>query len=320
MRTNRSSALLSVLGGFALALAGAGVALAAGQARIYGTVTDENKAPLADVKITVVNSAVASIRLEAKTDAVGKWALTLVDATKSHHYRFEKEGYQPMEMDKKLPIGSNERHDVVMKSAAAVMAEAGEGLSTPANNAVMAFNAGVEALRMGDNGTAVAKMKEALEQDPELIKAHEALAIVYAQDKKYAEAAVEAEIVLAKDATSEKALRVAVDSYKNLGNKEKLAKYQAALGAIDPVTAASDLYNQGVNAYNAGDTKKALPFFQQSAEKNPEFARVFYMLAMCYVSEGKNALAKENMETFIAKAAADDPDLQTAKEMIPYLK
>jgi tetratricopeptide (TPR) repeat protein len=223
-------------------------------------------------------------------------------------------------MDKKLPIGSNERHDVVMKSAAAVMAEAGEGLSTPANNAAMAFNAGVEALRMGDTGTAIAKLKEALGHDPELLTAHEALAIVYAQEKQYAEAAAEAEIVLAKNPTSEKAIRVAVDSYKNLGDKEKLAKYQAALGEIDPATAAVDLYNQGVNAYNAGDMKKALPLFEQAAAKNPENARTFYMIGMCYVSEGKNALARENMEKFIAKAAADDPDLATAKEMLPYLK
>ena len=90
--------------------------------------------------------------------------------------------------------------------------------------------------------------------------------------------------------------------------------------AIDPATAAVDLYNQGVNAYNSGDMKKALGFFQQSAEKNPEFARVHYMIGMCFVSEGKNADAKAAMEKFIAKAPADDPDLATAKEMMAFLK
>lgn len=320
MKSTRSTAVRIAQLGLVAFVALAPALRAAGQARIYGTVTDEAKTPLAGVKIVAVNSAVASMRLETTTDESGKWAMTLVDSTKSFHYRFEKEGYQPMEMDKKLPIGSNERHDVVMKSAAAVMAEAGEGLSTPANNAAMAFNAGVEALRMGDSATAIAKMKEALTHDPELGAAHEALAIVLVQEKRYAEAAAEAEIVLAADAKSEKALRVAVEAYKNLGDKEKLAFYQAALGSVDPVTAAADLYNQGVNAYNAGDMKKALPFFVQSAEKNAEFPKVFYMIAMCYASESKNALAREFMEKFIAKAPADDPDVATAKEMLPYLK
>jgi tetratricopeptide (TPR) repeat protein len=320
MPRKRVAAALAVAAGLVAALMIDAPARAAGQARAYGTVTDENKAPLADVKITITNPSVLSFRLEAKTDAAGKWAITLVDAVKSHHYRFDKEGYQPMEMDLKLPIGSNERHDVTMKSAAAVMADAGAGESTPENNAAIMYNQGVEALRMGDAATAITKIKSALEQNPELLAAHEALGIVYAQEKRYAEAAAEAELVLAKDPKNEKAIRVAVDAYKNLGDKEKLATYQAALAGIDPVTAAADLYNQGVNAYNSGDMKKALPFFEQSAEKNPEFAKTYYMIAMCYASESKNAKAKEFMEKFIAKAPADDPDVATAKEMLPYLK
>jgi tetratricopeptide (TPR) repeat protein len=320
MRMKRSVSALAVVAALVLTAVADRPASAAGQARAYGTVTDENKTPLAGVKITIVNTAVSNIRLEAQTDAAGKWAITLVDATKSHHYRFEKEGYQPMEMDLKLPIGSNERHDVTLKSAAAVVAEAGAGESTPANNAAVMYNEGVEALRMGDSVTAITKIKGALEHDPELLAAHEALGIVYAQEKRYAEAAAEAEFVLAKDPQNEKAIRVAVDSYKNLGNKEKLATYQALLAGIDPVAAAADLYNQGVNAYNAGEMKKALPFFQQAAEKNPDFAKTYYMIAMCYAGDSKNAQAKEFMEKFIAMAPADDPDVATAKEMLPYLK
>jgi tetratricopeptide (TPR) repeat protein len=320
MRIQRSVAARAALAAFVIAWSAAGPAWAAGQARAFGTVRDETKKPLADVKITVVNTAATSIRLETKTDAAGKWAITIVDATRPHDYRFEKEGYQPMEMELKLPIGSNERHDVTLKSAAAVAAEATQGESTPANNAAMMYNEGVEALRMGDSATAIGKIQAALEQDPELLAAHEALGIVYAQEKRWAEAAAEAEIVLAREPKNEKAIRVAVDAYKSLGDKEKLATYQAVLSELDPASAASDLYNQGVNAYNAGDMKKALGLFSRSAEKNPEFAKVHYMIAMCLVSEGKGAEAKPHMETFIAKAPADHPDLATAKEMLPYLK
>jgi tetratricopeptide (TPR) repeat protein len=316
----RFRAALAVLTLFALAVLAPGGAHAVSQARIFGSILDENKTPLAGVTIVVTCPEVPSLRLESKSDAAGKWAVTLVDSTKSHHYRFEKEGHQPMEMDLKLPIGSNERRDITLRSAQAVVEDAVAGESTPANNAAVRYNEGVEALRMGDDSTALAKFNEALAQNPQLMEAHSALAIVHMNAKRWPEAAAAAEKVLATDPKDEKALRVAVESYKALGDKEKLAAAQAALGAVDPATAAVDLYNQGVNAYNSGDMSKALGFFKQSAEKNADFARVHYMIGMCLVAEGKNAEAKAAMEAFIAKAAADDPDLATAKEMMAFLK
>jgi hypothetical protein len=92
----RFRAALAVLTLFALAVLAPGGAHAVSQARIFGSILDENKTPLAGVTIVVTCPEVPSLRLESKSDAAGKWAVTLVDSTKSHHYRFEKEGHQPM--------------------------------------------------------------------------------------------------------------------------------------------------------------------------------------------------------------------------------
>lgn len=310
---------LATLAAFAVARpAAAGIT----QARISGTITDETKKPLAGVDVLVTCPEVATIRMETKTDDKGKWALTLIDATKSHHYKFSKEGYQVMEQDLKIGIGSNERRNFTMPSLASLGAAAPGAQAEPTANdkAIAIFNQGAEASQMGDTITAKKKMEEALAMDPTLLPAHSALAVMYLTDKQYAEAAAEAEKVLAVEPKNERAVRVAVDAYKNLGNKEKQAQYTALLGAMDPKAGAIDTFNQGVVAYNAGDMTKARGFFEQSATANPDFPKVFYMLGMCYVSEGNNPKAKEAIEKFIAKADSDDPDLGTAKEMLAYLK
>lgn len=323
-RTHRSRrAALWLALGTILSTAWATPAQALNQARLYGTITDENKKPLEGVAITVTCPEVATIRIETKTDAKGNWAVTLIDATKSHHYLFVKEGYQLMETDMKLPIGSNERRNFSMPSLASIGAAAGgaaENKPTAAEVAVGIFNEGAEASQMGDTVTAKKKMQEALAADPNLLPAHSALALMYLTDKQYAEAAAEAEKVLAVEPKNERAVRVAVDAYKALGNKEKQATYVALLSTLDPKVGAVDTFNQGVVAYNAGDMGKARGFFEQSAAANPDYAKVYYMLGMCYVSEGSNAKAKEAIEKFIAKADSDDPDLGTAKEMLAYLK
>lgn len=311
-----SVALLAIAGAFAAVEA----ASALNQARIHGTITDENKQPLADVTITVTCPTVATIRIDTKSAKDGKWAVTLIDATKSHHYRFEKEGYQPMEQDLKLPIGANERRDFSMPSLASLGATASAGEPTANDLAIEIFNQGAAASQMGDTVTAKKKMQEAVVQDPTLLAGHSALALLHLQDKEYAEAAAAAEKVLAVEPANERAIRIAVDSYRALGNKEKAAALSTALAAIDPTVGAVDSYNEGVAAYNAGDMGKARDLFEKSAAANPDYAKVHYMLGTCYISEGNNAKAKQSLETFIARAPSDDPDLATAKEMLAYLK
>ena len=226
-----------------------------------------------------------------------------------------------MEQDLKIPLAANERKDFTMRSVSSAAGTAQpQQQPTAADKAIEIFNQGAEASQMGDTITAKKKMQEAIATDPNLLPAHSALALMYLTDKQHAEAAAEAEIVLAVEPKNERAIRVAVDAYKALGNKEKQATYAAVLSQLDPKAGAIDTFNQGVVAYNAGDMSKARGYFEQSATANPEFAKVHYMLGMCYASEGNNAKAKAAMETFIAKADSDDPDLATAKEMMAYLK
>ncbi|MEO8197122.1 MAG: tetratricopeptide repeat protein [Thermoanaerobaculia bacterium] len=302
----------------------ASAAQALNQARLYGTITDENNKPVADVQVTVLCPDIATFKLESKTDAKGNWAVTLIDATQTYHYKYEKVGFQTMEQDLKVPLGSNDRKDFQMLSNAEAI-KRGQAVAVPQEataeeKAVAAFNEGAEASQMGDMETAKKKMVEAAAFNPQLAVAHSALAGMLYADKDYAGAAVAADKALALDPKDAKSLRVAVEANTAIGNTAKAKEASAALAAVDPKAAAIDLFNQGVREYNGGSMSAALKLFEQSLAADPTYGKTHYMLGMCYISQGENAKAKQHLEAFIAVAAADDADATTAKEMLSYLK
>jgi Tfp pilus assembly protein PilF len=320
-KTRNSSRWLFVA---VLALCGASALQAINQARVYGTITDENKKPIAGIQVTVICPEVTTFELKTTTDAKGSWAVTILDATKSYNYKFEKPGYQTMQQDLKLGIGTNERQDFQMLSEAEAIKRGGGGTApqepTPEEKAVVVFNEGVEASQMGDTDTAKMKMIEAAALDPKLTVAHSALAGMLYTDKDYAGAAAAADRALALDPKDARSLRVAVEANKVLGNTARASEASAVLATVDPKAAAIELYNQGVREYNAGTMPAALKFFEQSLAVDPSYGKTHYMLGMCYISQGDNAKAKQHLESFIAVAAADDADAVTAKEMLSYLK
>ena len=305
-------------------LATSSAALALNQARLYGNITDENDKPVAGVLLTVTCPTQPTFKLEITSDAKGTWAVTLIDATKGYHYKFEKDGYQTMQQELKIPLGGNERKDFQMLTNAEAIKRGGavEAPQEPTaeDKAVLAFNAAAEASQMGDMVTAKAKMLEAVELNPQLGVGHSALAGFLYAEKDYAGAAAAADKALALDPKDARSLRVAVEANTALGNKAKAKEASAALAVIDPKAAAADLFNQGVREYNAGAMPEALKLFEQSLAADSSYGKTHYMLGMCFISQGNNAKAKEHLEAFIAVAESGDADATTATEMLSYLQ
>lgn len=306
---------------FAAAAIGASSLLAVAQARVHGTIKDEQGRILEAVKITVTLPDVASFKVEASSDKRGGYALTLIDATRTYSYRFEKEGYQTLEQSFKVPINTNEKHDIQMVSLeAAKMGYGQEGRQlTDQDKAVLVFNEGAESSQQGDTATARKKFDQAVTLDPNLGAAWTALATLDFGDKQYAAAIAKADKALALDAKDARALRILVEGYTELGDTAKAKTYSEALIAADPKAGAADQYNSGIREYNAGNMEKAYQLFEQSLAGDPTFAKTHYMLGMCHINRGENKDAKEHFEAFLAMAPGD-PDAATAKEMLGYIK
>jgi tetratricopeptide (TPR) repeat protein len=314
MKTQRVAWAFALLAGCAMSLH------AVSQARLYGTILDENGKPVPGVKVTVLLPDVASFKVEETSDSKGGYAVTLIDATKTYTYRLTKDGYQTVEQSLKVPINSNEKHDFKMYSMAAVQAGAAPGRELSAKDkAVLVFNEGAEAAQQGDSATAKAKFAEASKIDPTLAPVWTGLATLAYADKQYAEAIANAEKARALDPQDAKALRILAEGYQQVGDAAKAKEMSALLAGVDPKAGAADLYNQGIREYNAGNMAGALALFEQSLAGDPSFAKTHYMLGMCYVSTGEGAKAKQHLETFIGMAPSD-PDAATAKEMLAYIK
>jgi len=313
----RSTATAAVL---LLSLAGA--AFAESQARLHGTIKDEQGAPLAGVAVTVTQPELPSFLIETESDRKGRYGVTLNDATRSYLYRLAKEGYQTIEATIKVGVGQNKQWDFELLSLAeAEKRAAAGGLKrelTPQEKAVLAFNAGAEAAQARDAATARSRFQEALALDPELAAAASALAGLAMAEGNPREAADFAEKALAADPADARALMIRFEAYRALGDEEKARAAGEALAAADPATAAAEFFNLGVELYNEGKTREALPHFERAVAADPKLPKARYLLGLCYVNAGEAARAKAELQAFL-ELAPDDPDAAAAREMLGYL-
>jgi tetratricopeptide (TPR) repeat protein len=297
-----------------LLAAGAQEASAVSQGRMFGVVRDAEGKPVADAKIIVTCPALERFRLEVETGKQGKFSVAVVDAAKTYVYRVEKEGFQPLEEEVKIPIGGNIEHNFTLLTVNQARIASGGSAVDPA---VEIYNAGVQLLNAGDNAGAEAKFLEATTANPQLVEGWTALASTYLKVGKHAEAAEAASKALAIDALDPRALAVQVDAYRALGDTAKAQAAADALAKADPSSAGTTLLNEGVNLFNAGQIEQATGVLERARAADPSLARVYYMLGLCY-SGTDTAKAKESLQKFL-ELAPNDPDAATAKEMLSYL-
>lgn len=191
-----------------------------------------------------------------------------------------------------------------------------EGGGTDA--AVRVFNQGAEAARVGDLDMARTFFEQAAELDPELAPAHAALARVYLDLGEHEKSAASAEEALGLDPSLSDLQKVRYEAYRRSGDEEKAKEVFAEMAEADPQGLAQTLYERGREAFNAGNTAQALTAFEQALQADDGFARAHYMLGLCYTNAGESAKAKEHLQRFI-ELAPDDPEVETAQQMIDYL-
>lgn len=302
----------AVVGLLLLAVAAFGQA----QARAHGFVKDENGKVLPGVEITVTDPANSSFKVNVKTNSEGEYSLLLVDATKVYTYTLEKDGYQTLKDQVKIPILSNTEKNFTLLSAAAArkkFMKTGGG-----DPAVAAYNAGVELAKKGDLDGAVAKFKEALGHDAKLEQAYRGLATITFNQKKYQDAVDYSAKAIALDPGDADVLNTRYEAFKALGDKDKAQKAYEALQAVNPQLAAGASFNKAADLYNSGKVAEAKKLLEQVVVQDPKNARAHYLLGLCYVNENAKEKAKQELQKFLA-LTPNDPDAATAKEMIKYL-
>jgi Tfp pilus assembly protein PilF len=292
----------------ALALMAPGLA-SARQGRLIGKVLDPEGHPIPGVTVTTTCAEIPDFRPVATTDDKGLFMVGFTRINVLYVYQIEKTGYVTMKVEQKWTLEGTERHEFRMTPAPAT-ATAGPPAST-SNQAIVAFNAGVLAVKAKDYTTAAAKFEEALSYDPYLRQAWAALSQVRVEQKRYREAAEAADKAVALGVTDEPVLRARWEAYRNLGDTAKTSQAQQDLEKLGRLTEeAKRIYNEGVALVKSGDDAGAFAKFQEALAIAPGFQPALLGLATAGLKIDKAAEAAAAAETLLKADPRNEPAIR----------
>jgi Tfp pilus assembly protein PilF len=298
----------------------AAVMLGGAEARLTGKVTDSAGNPLEGVTVTVTTKNIGTFKLTLKTDAKGKYASIIADATIPYHLKFEKEGYVPFEGDKKIAVGDTGGLDAKLLKVSEGKAAAPAAPPPPSSGdvAVGAYNEGVDLLNAGKKEDAEKKFREAVQKNPDLPAAWRALTVIAYERKDWAHTLEYGEKATELDPSLTNLYGMMAQAAKQSGNKKAADEWQARYAESAPETPET-LYNKGVEAYNQNKMKEAEASLVKALEARPDYALAHFWLAMTQINLKKNADAKSHFQKYL-ELDPKGSEADTAKEMLSVLK
>lgn len=276
-----------------------GLVLAQRKARLVGRLVDPEGTPIPGVAVIATSPKIPSFREVLTTDKKGNFIVDFRDIDVTYHYRFEKAGYQTLEVNQEWQLEGTERYQWTMVPAAPVAIEAAPPAST-SERAVLAFNAGVIALKAKDYATAETRFTEAVQHDPKLGRAWAALCGVQVQTGHNQEAAEAAEKAMALDVRDEAVLLARWQAYRNLKDEAKAAEALKDLESVGRRTEeAKKIHNEAVALVRAGNNADAFAKFQEALKVDPNLEPALLGLATAGLKIGRNAEAATAAETVL---------------------
>lgn len=94
------------------------------------------------------------------------------------------------------------------------------------------------------------------------------------------------------------------------------------LASIDEskITDPTVLVNAGIALLNDMKTEEALPWFDKAIARFPAHPDSYYYRGTSYLSLGKTAEARADLEKYVSMAPADAPELAIAKKILESMK
>ncbi len=266
-----------------------------------GRVLDEQKKPLPDVEITLLDAS-TSRTFHMKTDQKGEFKFAGLPHAK-YEVTFAREGYvtfkdtwkfdTPQERMQKVDIP-----DVVLAS------QAHAAHVQDLKDADAGVKKASEKIRAGDFDGAVALLEPVLAKNPADVNALFYVGLARVGKQQYREAAEPLTRVTELQPEFPGAWLELGICYDKLGETDKaLSAYDKDL-QLEPGNAAA-LYNSGLLLFAANRVDEALARFEKGIALKPTDADLLDMAARCYVHQGQFARAAEHLEK--AKAATTDP-------------
>lgn len=272
------------------------------EALVVGKVVDESENAIAGARIAVTSEAAADFHLEATADQEGVFTVRVEEPEGEYVFHVEAEGYAPFAGKVQLTAGEEANLGFKLLDAA----------TGARQEAIKAYNAGVQAFNQSQFDAAKARFLEAVEKDPEMIEPLQGLAEIYYREKDLEAAAAAIEKFLAAKPDDTNALTLAYTIHHESGNRERTEQLIDALAKTDKAKPlARQIYNQGVAASQKGDNDRAIERFRRASSLDPELAPAYSSEATILYNEARY----EEAEAALEKLFALDPQNQQGRRM-----
>jgi tetratricopeptide (TPR) repeat protein len=310
--------IMAALLGLVLMLGASVRAEAQAQARVVCEVTDENGRPLPGVRITATTRRTTMARAENTTGSDGRCIIPLIDGTWTYDLVLEKDGYQKLEVNLKIPFGTTAERRFMLAShgsgrqSTISMPEEDRQQLLQGEPALLRYNEAVEAEAVGDLDTALDRLRAAAKLDHTHLAARILLADIALRLGHISEAATAAEEAVALDAQCLDALYLRYEAYRQLGDEEQTrAAAEALLSTGDPNEGAARVFNTAVADYNRGRLQRAETSFQLVLQLDSGMVNAYFALANIYTRQGRPQQAVAMADEVLKRA----PDNLAARKM-----
>lgn len=287
-----SAPRFALLAALVLFVAGASSVLAQ-DATFTGKVVDPKGKVVAGATVSLVKSDDPSVKASATTDAKGVYKITIATPG-DYALRAEKDGFGPGQRPAKVEPGMLYADADLQLLDAALYKQ---------NQAVEAFNAGVQSLQAGKPEAAIESFKQALAANPQLPQAHYAMAAALHGLKRWEEAAKSLDLYKQMAPTDDRPElnQLAFELYFESGQDDKA---KAALAKITDPKAKAELaprvYNSGVAKTKDKDLDGAIARFELASELDPAFALAHQNIAAIEFNRQQYKAALPHLDKLLA--------------------
>jgi tetratricopeptide (TPR) repeat protein len=278
-------------------------------------VLDSGGKPIPGVKITIQSTRVSTVVFKITTKKNG---VAVQTGLQNHVFivTLEKEGYQTAKQNVKIPAGLLQKEEVTMYTAKEALEQS--IANDPRAQAVIAFNKAAGLINQRKYDEALELLEEAISLDDSIHQAHYYLGFIYFEKGKYQESLQSLLKVVELDEENAQAYRLLAAVCEKLGKKAEAEKYTQLAqekGGKTPL----DAYNEGIHAFNSGETDKAIAAFEQVLKLDEKYADAYYRLGLCYLNKNENDKAIGALKKYIQLNPRGE-EVETAKAILDSLK
>ncbi len=293
------------------------------QGRVSGKVTDSAGNPLEGVTVTLTTLQMKSFKLTTRTDKQGQYGLLVNDATMKYQMKFEKEGYAPLETEKKFStVEITVVDEKLLKASEAPVAKGAAPAAAPApsanDQATIAYNAGVDLLNSGDKAGAETKFKDAVAKNPDLPQAWQVLTTLAFQKSDWAHVLEYGQKATDLDPSESNTYAMMAEAAQKSGDKKAAAEWRKKYEDANP-DSPEILYNKGIEAYNKKKLKDAEVLLTKAVDAKPDFALAHFWLGMTSFTLNKKAESRQHLQKYL-ELEPNGSEAATAKEILPLVK